>query len=330
MNMPGRRAKQMLDNALDVKVFIGIDQKKCRKCNEIKNRTEFPKSKQSKDGLYTYCKECNNKKHRKWYSNNVEYVKQRDKIYRIENNEIIIQRQRNHYYKNRENILADKKVYREDNKDEINLKRREALRNNPEKRTINNLKTKIWHEENKEQVELKRKEHYEKNKDEINQRRREKNSSLDRDRRDILNEKARICYAKNKDDRNEKLRKRREGNITKKISNNIGTGLRHSLPGNKAGRRWETLVGYTVHDVKVHMENLFTEGMTWDDFLSGKIHIDHKIPIIAFRFNSAEDEEFKNAWSLRNLQPLWATDNLRKNDKIIYPDLYKELTGRDV
>ena len=33
---------------------------------------------------------------------------------------------------------------------------------------------------------------------------------------------------------------------------------------------------------------------------------------LSFNFISAEDEEFKQCWSLSNLQPLWAADNIRK------------------
>lgn len=325
--MRGIQESLRSEDAPIANLIIGIDQKKCRKCNEIKNRTEFPKSKQAKDGLYTYCKECNNKKRANWYDKNSEIALQKAKIYRAKNIEKITKRQLNWYQVNKEAILEGKKVYWEENKDEINRKRREELQNNPEKRAARNLKTKIWHEENKEQVKRKQEEYFEKNKDEIRAKARERNNSLDREQRDILNAKVRTWWAKNSDTLNEKLRARRKADITRRLSNNISTAIRHSVRGKKSGRHWEGLVGYTMNDLMVHIENLFTDGMTWEHFMKGNIHIDHKIPLILFSFTSPEDEQFRKAWSLKNLQPLWASDNLKKNDKILYPELFFELLG---
>jgi hypothetical protein len=44
-------------------------------------------------------------------------------------------------------------------------------------------------------------------------------------------------------------------------------------------------------------------------------HIDHIIPLSSFRFETAHDPEFKAAWALTNLRPIWAVDNLRKHAK---------------
>jgi hypothetical protein len=116
------------------------------------------------------------------------------------------------------------------------------------------------------------------------------------------------------------------GGLNVRMSNHI----RYSLKSGKGKRSWEALVGYTAEQLKIHIENLFTDGMTWEKYLSGDIQLDHKIPLAVFKFTSADDRPFKAAWSLKNLQPLWAKDNLVKNDKILYPELFKELTGRDL
>lgn len=81
---------------------------------------------------------------------------------------------------------------------------------------------------------------------------------------------------------------------------------------NKNGYHWEDLVGYTVEELKQHLENQFKEGMNWDKFLKGEIHIDHIIPKSLFKYNDSEDREFKQCWALANLQPLWAEDNIKK------------------
>lgn len=72
------------------------------------------------------------------------------------------------------------------------------------------------------------------------------------------------------------------------------------------------VLGYGVPELKAHLEARFPEGMTWADFLAGKVHIDHKKPIASFNFSSVDCEDFKACWALSNLQPLWAFDNLSK------------------
>lgn len=101
------------------------------------------------------------------------------------------------------------------------------------------------------------------------------------------------------------------------LNNRMRRGILFALKkGIKSGRKWEVLVGYTCNDLKKHLEKLFTKGMSWKRFLNGEIHIDHKIPISVFNFTKPEHEDFKRCWSLDNLQPLWAKDNLRKNNRL--------------
>jgi hypothetical protein len=108
-----------------------------------------------------------------------------------------------------------------------------------------------------------------------------------------------------------KRRSTPQGNIYHRLS----SGIRQSLKKGKEGRSWEKLVGYTCNQLKEHLEKQFKEGMSWDEFLKGKIHIDHIKPVVLFKYESYEDIQFKECWSLSNLQPLWAEDNLKKNDK---------------
>lgn len=86
--------------------------------------------------------------------------------------------------------------------------------------------------------------------------------------------------------------------------------MRSALNGLKEGYSWEKLVGYTLLDLKKHLEKKFKPGMSWDNY--GKWHIDHKKPIDKFNIISVDCEDFKKCWSLENLQPLWADENLSK------------------
>jgi hypothetical protein len=102
-----------------------------------------------------------------------------------------------------------------------------------------------------------------------------------------------------------------------KLSRNISRSMRAALKGNKGGLHWENLVGYTLKQLKSHIEKQFDLWMTWDNY--GKWHIDHKIPLTAFNFIEPGDIDFKKCWSLQNLQPLEAKKNIIKNDKIDKP-----------
>jgi len=75
------------------------------------------------------------------------------------------------------------------------------------------------------------------------------------------------------------------------------------------------LLGYTLEELMIHLEKQFTEGMTWDNY--GEWHVDHKIPMTSFNFETVEDREFKLCWCLDNLQPLWGPDNLSKGTKLL-------------
>ena len=87
----------------------------------------------------------------------------------------------------------------------------------------------------------------------------------------------------------------------------------HSLKGTKNGRHWEDIVGYTLADLMITLENDFQPGMSFKNH--GTWHIDHIIPLARFKYNSPDDPEFKKAWALNNLQPLWADQNIRKGHK---------------
>lgn len=75
------------------------------------------------------------------------------------------------------------------------------------------------------------------------------------------------------------------------------------------------ILPYTLEELITHLENNFTEGMTWENY--GEWHVDHIKPMVSFTFDSVDDESFNECWSLSNLQPLWAKDNLSKGSNII-------------
>lgn len=118
----------------------------------------------------------------------------------------------------------------------------------------------------------------------------------------------------------DKSNKKRISHPKGKLNNSIRVGIYDSLQkGSKSNRHWEELVGYTLEQLQKHIEKQFVVGMTWENYGKHGWHIDHIIPISAFNFETPEDIDFRRCWSLNNLRPLWATDNLKKHDKLIKP-----------
>lgn len=100
--------------------------------------------------------------------------------------------------------------------------------------------------------------------------------------------------------------------LSRRMSSSINESLR-LRQGSKNNKPWETLVGYTLDELIIHLEKLFLPGMSWKN--RHLWHIDHIIPKHTFCFRSYEDDAFKQCWSLSNLRPLWAEDNLARNRK---------------
>lgn len=111
-------------------------------------------------------------------------------------------------------------------------------------------------------------------------------------------------------------RERRKNPIYK-LKNNISRQIRKALQNNKNGKKWESIVGYTLDQLKIHIQSTFTDGMSWENY--GQWHIDHKKPIDSFIINKDNwQEDIKEIWALNNLQALWAKDNCSKSNKMIY------------
>ena len=102
-----------------------------------------------------------------------------------------------------------------------------------------------------------------------------------------------------------------------KLINNFRTAIYQVLKESnvqKNGHYFEILK-YTPDELIVYLENQFTEGMTWDNY--GQWHVDHISPISLHNINEIGDDEFMKCWSLSNLQPLWADENIRKSNKVL-------------
>jgi hypothetical protein len=122
-------------------------------------------------------------------------------------------------------------------------------------------------------------------------------------------------YAINGKERDARVRSTPRG----KIDGAMSRGIYGAIKDKKAGRKWESLVGYTVDQLMASLKKKFLPGMTFDNYGFYGWHIDHKIPKSVFNYTSPEHSDFKKCWALKNLQPLWGPDNLRKWAKLETP-----------
>lgn len=119
-----------------------------------------------------------------------------------------------------------------------------------------------------------------------------------------------------------KQNKRISNNPVLKLNQNMSRNIRQALKGAKAERHWEDLVGYTLKELKEHLESQFDKNMNWDN-QGSYWEIDHIIPKNQFHYTTAEDHDFKICWSLMNLRPLYWQDNVNRPRK--GQDIPKEL-----
>lgn len=104
-----------------------------------------------------------------------------------------------------------------------------------------------------------------------------------------------------------------------KISHHCRSRICRVLKGEiKSGHSFE-LLSCSLDELKVHLEQQFEPGMTWDNY--GEWHIDHIIPCA--RFDLRNPIHQKICFNYRNLQPLWAKDNSSKHDNL--PDGWEDL-----
>ena len=193
-----------------------------------------------------------------------------------------------------EQQLQYSRDYRKRNRDKILSKRRK------------------YYQENKEKMRLEAREFYQENLEVCRERCRQQ-AAKNRGQRQAYNK---AYFAKNKaaiiEKRKDYYRNRRKNDLGFKLAHYLRCRITKAIGNNqKAGSAVKDL-GCSIDELKAYLESKFQAGMTWDNY--GEWHIDHIKPLASFNLTNRED--FLKAAHYTNLQPLWAEDNLRKNDSI--------------
>lgn len=259
----------------------------CNKCTLKKNVDCFFKSSSAKDGYNTICKECRKKVNAKYYNKNIEKIKK----YRESKKDLNKVYMKDYYKKN----ISKRKEYEQKNAELLKQKRKEYYEKNKEiiiesakKRKIQNLEkirdyNKQYRKNNSDSEKIRWKEYYENDKKELINK-------------SVINS----------------LEKRKKYPI-ERLKHNVRSRLREYLYKKDIPKQNKTfdIVGCSPLFLKEHLENKFTEGMSWENY--GKWHIDHIVPLSSAK----TEEELYKLCHFTNLQPMWALDNIKKGSKIL-------------
>lgn len=184
--------------------------------------------------------------------------------------------EKKYYLDNRDDIIKYQEDYRKNNKEKIEKwfdenrksgnQKKKQYRDNPE----NKIKQRVWRQNNKEKIKEYRKK-----------------------------------YSKSESCR--KHRKIWYQSVKERIPHVLAwrSILTNTLKRFNTKKEDKTinLLGYSALELKKHIESLFLEGMSWENY--GDWHIDHIIMVSTFD----KETPMSIVNSLDNLRPLWAEDN---------------------
>lgn len=100
------------------------------------------------------------------------------------------------------------------------------------------------------------------------------------------------------------------------VNARISRQVLRAIGDRKAGRPWESLLGYSLSELVEHLNRQIPKGYSLVDLGSKALHIDHIVPLTAFDVSTAEG--VRAAWALSNLRPVEARVNLSKGARRLY------------
>ena len=175
--------------------------KECSKCGETKSVSEYYKSKTSKDGLRSRCKEClrqyeqDNSEHiaewgKRYRQANREELRIKKAQYYRDNMEYFLSKSKTYRQNNREKLVEYDKQYRQDNKDVIREKKKQYQDSLHGQGVL-----KQWRIDNSEKISEKARQYWQNNKEQLSAKKKKYNI----DNSEKISEKARQYYQNNKE-----------------------------------------------------------------------------------------------------------------------------------
>lgn len=288
--------------------------KKCNKCGEEKEETDFYKSNKS------WCKEC---------------MKRRQIDYRNANKEAVAYRQKMRYEARKDVYSAKQKEYREKHRDEIAKRKKEkydpiatSLKNkeyrlaNPDK--IKEMRRRYylankerclthsreWRLAHLEECKKRDREYYERHKDE----RWRKMKDYYIANRDAIRKQRTEYYQRNLQTMRDRAKMWRDGDVRRRIDASLRRRVRMAIG---SGSGYSDLLGCDIEMVLEWFEYHFNldshMDMSWDNY-GTHWHIEHVTPVSSF--DVTNDDDVNRCFHWTNTRPLPAKLNMKKGGRI--------------
>ena len=232
------------------------------------------------------------------------YTKEERKAHRKANKEKIAEYRKKHYQANKEKIIEREKAYRKANKEKIIEREKAYYQANKEKIL---KQKKAYAKANKEKIADRNKAYRKANKEKIAEIQK---AYVKANKEKIRNQHKSYEKQKYKSDPLYKL---------KRIYRN-SCGRAFNSIGKKKNNKSLKLLGLeTWQELAKHLQSQFYDHpdtgkkMTLDNHGLHGWHIDHIIPLSTAK----TEKDIIKLCHYTNLQPLWAKDNLSKNNKIL-------------
>jgi hypothetical protein len=186
------------------------------------------------------------------------------------------------YYEKREHFLKIAKKYRA--RPEVKVRMAKYIRE-------------YW-KKNKKKIEIKKKTYAEKNKEYL----RKKKSEYGKKNKKKIRDKARI-----------RVRTYLKTRPQFKLKLYLRNRVREVLKEQKTIKSQSTfeLIGCSPKQLRNHIQKLFKRNMNWNNY--GKWHVDHIVPCSKFDLTDVKQQRI--CFNYKNLQPLWARENIIKSNK---------------
>ncbi|MBB6299916.1 hypothetical protein [Rhizobium leucaenae] len=250
--------------------------KACTKCEDLKNTSDFSVQKTVKSGRRSVCKSCESSASLLRYERKRDVINAQKRALYAEGPAKHRERSMNWHYENHDRSLDRARSWKLENPDKVTSYNRSYYAENADRLKADYAS---WAADNAPK------------------------------RRDYM----RGWYDANPGKHSEYSSRRRESlkfRIESAMRCRIWSGI---TSGSKGDRRTIDLLEFSIADLMHHLESKFLPGMSFDNY--GDWHIDHIRPLASFDYETPDDPEFKLAWALSNLQPLWAADNIAKGAK---------------
>ena len=226
-----------------------------------------------------YCSLVCSRKYR--YHNNYNNHRDKKKKYRDSRKDITSEYNKMYRVKYRDKSIEYAKNYRKNNREKLNKQLRKHY---------------VLH---KEDYSKKKKEYKNNNRDKVLKQKRE---SYYRNREQHL--KTCVEYAN----------KRRKADENYKLRHYLTTRIWWAVKSQNTNKhdKFNNLIGCSINELKQYLSKQFKENMSWDNY--GDWHIDHIIPCCSFDLTKKEEQQ--KCFNYKNLQPLWAIDNIKKGGRV--------------